>query len=307
MKLSHLRNVVAVSERGSLHAAARHLKITQPALTRSIRELERELRVPLFERNARGVVATEMGERVIRRARAVLSELRHVHEEIDQLQGVAQGCISICLGVLPHLTLLPYAFNAFRAHYPDIHVDIIEGRFPTIEGMLRAGTVDFFIGPLHVTAGKEFTVEKLYDQPHAVLCRKGHPLASARSLRELVHAEWLTNSVTTEPADEIAPLFLRHHLPMPRLVAQSHSALTILVTVGHSDLLVLLPADLVSTSLGGALLQRIDVAEATGNTPIVMIRRASLPLTPAAECFADMFRRAGAQWVRARSGVSRDA
>ena len=63
MKMHHLRDVLAVAERGSLRAAARHLGVAQPALTRSIRELERELGAALFERRSTGVVVTAIGER----------------------------------------------------------------------------------------------------------------------------------------------------------------------------------------------------------------------------------------------------
>jgi LysR family transcriptional regulator, regulator of abg operon len=299
MKLSHLRNAVAVVECGSLRAAARRLKIAQPALTRSIHELESELGVPLFDRRAKGAVATEMGERVILRARTILSEMQHVREDIGQLQGVTEGSVSMCLGVLPHLTLLPSALRAFRSRYPDVKLDVIEGRLVTVAPMLKAGIVDFFVGPLHAAPGKEFTVERLYELEVGILCRKGHPLAGAQSLRELARAEWLTNSVTVEPTEELRPLFARYGLPPPRIVAQSHSALTILAMVGYSDLLTLLPTDLAGTTLGGALLQRIAIAEPIPNAPIVMIRRCAMPLTPAAQYFADMLRRASTERVRA--------
>src|ERR1041384_4427354 len=69
MKFNQLRDVVAIAERGSLCAAARHLALAQPALTRSVHELERELGVPLFERRARGMILTPMGEAFVRRAR----------------------------------------------------------------------------------------------------------------------------------------------------------------------------------------------------------------------------------------------
>lgn len=65
MKLHHFREVVAIAERGSIRAAARHLAMAQPALTRSLAELERELGAPLFERRARGVVATALGQAFI--------------------------------------------------------------------------------------------------------------------------------------------------------------------------------------------------------------------------------------------------
>ena len=70
MKLNQLRDIVAVAERGSLRAAARHLAVAQPALTRSVRDLERELGAPLFERRARGMSLTAMGVAFVRRANA---------------------------------------------------------------------------------------------------------------------------------------------------------------------------------------------------------------------------------------------
>jgi DNA-binding transcriptional LysR family regulator len=301
MKLSHLRHVVAVADSGSLHAAARQLKTTQPALTRSLRELERDLGAPLFRRHAKGVPVTELGQRFVQRAKAILSEVGHARDEISQLQGVMQGQVSACLGVLPHLTLLPEALKAFRARYPQVQLDIIEGRFPVVEPALRLGVIDLFVGPLPSEMGGEFAVEHLYDQDTAILCRKGHPLTGARSLRELAPAEWLTNSVTADPVDEIAPFFRKHGLPTPRHAVQSHSALTLLTVIGHSDLLSLLPADLARSDLGRTLLVRLNIAESPPVHPIVMIRRADVPLTPAAEYFADMMRRASVHFMRART------
>ena len=62
MKLHHLRDVVAIAERGGLRAASRHLQLAQPALTRSLGELERELGTPLFERHTRGMALTPAGD-----------------------------------------------------------------------------------------------------------------------------------------------------------------------------------------------------------------------------------------------------
>ena len=66
MKLNQLRNIMAIAERGSLRGAARHLGLAQPALSRSLQELERELGVQLFERRARGMMLTPMGEALVR-------------------------------------------------------------------------------------------------------------------------------------------------------------------------------------------------------------------------------------------------
>src|SRR5579871_873266 len=107
MKLNQLRDVLAVASAGSLRAAARKLGVAQPALSRSIHELERELGVPLFERQSKGIAVTPIGEAFIRRATSVQAELQRAREEVSQMRGEAHGRITICLSTVPHIALLP--------------------------------------------------------------------------------------------------------------------------------------------------------------------------------------------------------
>ncbi|MDQ6620247.1 MAG: LysR substrate-binding domain-containing protein [Pseudomonadota bacterium] len=303
MKLNHLRDVLAVAERGSLRAAARHLGVAQPALTRSIQELERELGVPLFERRPTGVALTDMGGLFVRRASAVRSELQRAREEIDQIRGKMYGQVSACLSTVPHIALLPYALPAFRARYPEVHLDLTEGLFPTVETSLRAGIVDLYIGPPPgAMTTPDLLVEKLFANTRVILGRKGHPLTHARSLRDLIDAQWLSTSVFLNSNEELAPLFAEHGLPAPRLAVQAHSALTMLVAIAYSDLLGMLPVQWTEFPLTRDNLQRIAVAEALPAPPICIVRRAGLPLTPAAEYFCDMMRRASAHVKTARTG-----
>jgi LysR family transcriptional regulator of abg operon len=313
MKLNHLRDVLAVAERGSLRAAARHLGVAQPALTRSIQELERELGVPLFERRPTGVTVTDMGALFVRRANAVRSELQRAREEIDQIRGKTHGRVSACLSTVPHIALLPYALPAFRARYPDVHLDLSEGLFPMVETSLRSGIVDIYVGPPPgEAAGPDLLVEKLFANTRVILGRKGHPLAHARSLRELIDAQWLSTSVFLNADEELAPLFAQHGLPAPRLVVQGHSALTMLVAIAYTDLLGMLPFQWTEFPLTRDALQRIDVAEPLPAPPICIVRRAGLPLTPAGEYFCDMMRRASAhvktaRTARAKTGATANA
>ena len=74
MKLHQLRAIVAICESGSIQEASRLLHISQPALSKSIKELESELGVPLLVRSNRGITATSYGEHLVRRARLVVEE-----------------------------------------------------------------------------------------------------------------------------------------------------------------------------------------------------------------------------------------
>ena len=300
MKLHQLRDVLAVAAQGSLRAAARELGMAQPALSRSIQGLERELGVPLFERKSRGVTPTAIGEAFIRRANAVQSELARARDEIEQLRGIAHGHVRVALSMVPHMALLPYALRPFRRKYADVHLDIIDAVFPTVAGELGDGTMDCYIGAAPESIPEGLVTEKLFDNTRIIVGRKGHPLAQARSLRELADAEWLTTSVTARAENELGPLFSEHRLPPPKLVMQAHSALTLTVALVYSDLLAMLPEQWMEFPLTRDALQTIQVAEHLKAPPICIIRRAGLPLTPAAEHFCDLMRRAGAHLAHQR-------
>lgn len=106
MKLSQLRNVVAVIERGGLHGAARALGVAQPAISRSIQELERELGVKLFERTRLGIVLTQVGEMFFRRKGAATGVPADAGRG-GAFEGLGYGAITLGLSTAANVALLP--------------------------------------------------------------------------------------------------------------------------------------------------------------------------------------------------------
>jgi LysR family transcriptional regulator, regulator of abg operon len=293
LKLNHLRHLIVVAERGSIRSAARHLGSAQPAITRSIHVIERELGTAVFERKAKGMILTAAGEIFLRRAITVQEELRRAREEIDQFAGRTGGLVSIGLSTASHIALLPYALERFKEKYPSVFLDISEGLLPAMERGLQNGSVDFYVGPLTESpTSKEFTVEKLFDNVRLIFGRKDHPLAGARTLKELSSAKWIGTSVTVASDAELGPLFARAGLPPPRIEIQAHFALTMIMAAASSDLLTMLPQQWRHSPLTTALLHTFEITESLPAAPICIVRRARLPLTPAAEYFCDMMRRA---------------
>ena len=292
MKFNALRDFLAVAERGSLRAAARQLGSAQPALSHSIQELEKELGVVLFERRSTGVVLTEMGQVFHKRATSVFHELRRAQQELDQLRGEVHGQLTLALSSVPHMALLPNALRPFRQRYPAVKIDIIDAVYPGVEGGLLDGSVDFYVGPVLGDVASGLLVEKLFDNTRVIVGRKGHPLAGATSLRELADAEWITTSITHDAKDELGPLFAQHGLPAPRLVMKCHSTLTFLASIVYSDLLMMPPIQWIQSPLLKNAVQQILVRESLPAPPICIVRRSGLGLTPAAEYFGDMVRRA---------------
>jgi LysR family transcriptional regulator, regulator of abg operon len=292
VKINSIRDFLAVAEHGSLRSAARHLGLAQPAMTRSIQELERELGATLFERRAKGVQLTTMGDVLLRRARSVRSELARAKEEIDQLKGAVHGHIRMCLSGVAHMALLADSLPAFRQRFPAVKLEVVDAVLPRVQLELIGGTMDLYIGPVPEKPTSELAVEKLFDNKRVVLGRRGHPLAGARSLREIADAEWITMSGVHHPEDELTLIFREQGLPEPRSVIQGHSALTFFFVVAHTDLLAMLPVQWAQTPLFRGFLQTIDVVDPLAAAPICLVHRAGLPLTPAAQYFCDMVRRA---------------
>ena len=292
MKLNAIRDFLTVVDRGGLRAAARQLNGSQPAISRSIQELERELGVVLFERKASGVALTPMGSVFHRRASSVLNELRLAQEELDQLRGETYGNLRVALSSVPHIALLPNSLRPFRTRFPNVKINIIDAVYPKIELDLRESRVDFYVGPAPTEISPDLISERLFDNTRVIVGRKGHPLAQAKSLRDLIGAEWITTSITHVAEEELGPLFANNGLPKPQLVLQAHSTLTFLTALMNTDLLMMLPIQWTQSPVLRDFVQAIHIQEELPAPPISMVRRTGLPLTPAAEYFYDMLKRA---------------
>ncbi|HEY5712799.1 MAG TPA: LysR substrate-binding domain-containing protein [Allosphingosinicella sp.] len=311
MKLTHIRDVLAVAEFGSLRAAGRHLGIAQPAVTRSIHEIERELGVSLFERHARGVRTTAVGKAFLRRAEAVQCELRRATEEIEQLKGLSTGQVSIAMSSASSIALLPSVLLAFRKKYPDSVLKISESLFQGVESEVQDGEIDFYVGPLDPTISTtHFSVEKLFDNSRVVAARKGHPLEGARNLRDLVDAEWVraTLSARSELShgidDDVDRLFEDQGLRPPKIVMQARSALATLLAVANSDLLAILPQQWLEFPMTADRLIGLHLFEPLPAAPVCIVRRHDMPLTPMAEHLCDLVRRSGLHYSDRRKARS---
>ena len=299
MKLHHLRDLLAISEKGSINAAAKHLGMAQPALSRSVRTLEKELGVPLLQRQATGAVLTPMGELFARRASAAVHELRRGRDEIQQLQGAVHGSVTACVSSVSHIALLAEALRPFYQRYPNVQVRIVEGVYPVIESRLKSGAVDFYVGASPEGGpAPDLQLTKLFDNTRVVLARKGHPLAGVRSLAELAGAAWIGTSITTRTDSEIGAVFGSLGLPPPRIALHAETALTWITALMASDMLVISPVQWVDDPLTRNLLVQIPIAEVIPAPAIVLVRRAAFPSTPAAEYLADLMRRPASRYLK---------
>jgi LysR family transcriptional regulator, regulator of abg operon len=285
MRLSQIRDFVAVVEAGGIRAAARKLGVSQPAITRSVRGLEAELHAKLLRRTPTGVVPTQPGRALFSRARAAQAELRKAEEEVDQL---GQGAGSVAFGVSPTSAIMvPEAITRFRMQFPETRVHIAEGLPHSLIPMVRDETLDFAIcrrAIVKLDSGVAF--RPLFRNDFAVVARKGHPLEKATSLAELADACWTSMLPLDAPDGPFAQAFSPTGLSVPKHVIQCESYNTAIRLIAKTDMLGFLARQLLSDPILGDFLQEIPVAEPLPSFSVGMFTRTGTPLTQLAAAMA---------------------
>lgn len=293
MRFSQVRDFIAVADAGSLRAAARALGSSQPALTKSLRQLEAELGGVLVTRSVRGAVLTSLGQAFLARARAIDRDLRRAREEIAQLGGAGEGNLSVGASTAPAIGMLPIAALRLRESWPRARIRISDTSFPHVLAELREGRFDLALaprfGPVTVPQG-EFLIEHLFENEVVVAVRKGHPSARARTLRDLAGAEWLRSGPVGGPSTVIDDAFRAIGLPPPDCHVQCESFLALPEVLANSDSVAIVPWQVLEQPKARARLVSVPVREKLKPTRIDLLMRAGVPLTPIARDFVDILR-----------------
>ncbi|MDN8615456.1 LysR substrate-binding domain-containing protein [Variovorax ginsengisoli] len=288
MKPNQLLAFVAVAEQMSIRGAARTLGLSQPAVTKIVRELEREVGAPLVERSVKGVSLTPYGEAFAPRARLLLADMRRARDEIAQIRDGATGKVAVAVSTSVALTILPAAFKAYHARLPAVDVHFSEAVLPWMLARLRDGQLDLAVA--HVIPGTldaEFETIDLFPVHLAVGVRDGHPLGGAKSLRELHAAEWVLPGDGELGREVVAPLFSPIGLTAPPRVILGASVTVALGLVGHMDLVGLFVEPLVELAFRHHSIRRVAIREQLPPLHVCVVKLRSHRLTPAAQHFVE--------------------
>ncbi|HUN90700.1 MAG TPA: LysR substrate-binding domain-containing protein [Burkholderiaceae bacterium] len=297
MKLSSLRALKAAIDEGSLRSAARRLGVSQPALTKMIRELERELSAKLLARSTTGVVPTAQGLVLYERSAAAERELSQAVEQIQQLGGSMTGSLTIAAVPLAVMLLVPETVRTFGREFPEIRLRIIEELYIEQLTRLRKGEVDIALGPLpeHLPHG-EFVVERLMPISMVIVVRKGNPLGRARNLRDLAEARWVYTGATQD-SGYARTLYELHGMQPPPAGAVVNSTLGLLSIVASGNCVGLLPQQIAANPFAAQHLDVVDVAEGPLRLALGALARADAAVKPSVRHFLAHLHRAAHQFT----------
>ena len=207
MELHHLRYFVAIAERLSFSRAAEDLDLSQPSLSRQMRDLEEELGAPLFNREGRRISLTAAGAALLPAARASLAEAERGRRNVRDVLGARGGELRIGASPQTAATVLAPLVRGFRATHAGVEVRVLEdGALPLI-AMLEDGRLDLAVVPMDVPGS--LMVVPFLDAQIRAHAPSGHRLlrAGAVDLRALVAA----------PGEEPVPLLMLKEQYLTRL------------------------------------------------------------------------------------------
>ncbi|WP_189988215.1 pca operon transcription factor PcaQ [Thalassobaculum fulvum] len=298
VKFRHFRCFAEVARLGSVNRAAESLAITQPAASKTLRELEEILEVPLFERTRRGVKLTEQGMVFRRHADAVLNALRRGMESVDALRAAGGGFVTV--GVLPTVAarLMPDSVRRFIEVQPAQTVRVISGTNPVLIERLRQGELDMVVGRLsnpELMAGLNF--EYLYSERLSFVVRPGHPLlARQRAGGPDFAMAALRDHVVILPTPEmiirpaVERLLAQHGLEtLPRSVESVSNAFGRTFT-RSTDAIWIISHGVVATDVEEGALAELAVDTGESRGPVGLTTRIDTVPTSAATMFMDTVR-----------------
>jgi len=237
MELRHLRYFVAVAETLHFTRAAERLHVTQPALSRQIRDLEAEMGVALFLRHGTRTMLTKAGARFFEKARRILDL---VESSVAEVRAVGR---EIRLGHYGTLWVDHYgpALRAFSQRHPKVTLKAVEQTPIELVDSLRCGEVDIaLLGPTGPELRKEFEVCRLGVLPALIAMSSRNPLAKRRklSLADLRDVPWIVWDERDFPA-RVAPLrdAAREAGFTPRIASKVDSVASLFVQLAGGDAL----------------------------------------------------------------------
>ena len=258
LNLNHLAVFHAVAETGGVTPAAQRLMVSQPAVSKQVKELERSLEVRLFDRHAKGVRLTDAGATLADYARRIFALAAEAEAAMSDVTGLRRGSLSV--GASPALGtyLLPKALVYFRQRFPGVQLHLEIGNAHLLRGRLLDGALDLALTEADLR-WPEFEARVMFEDELVAVAHPCHPLARQRQ----VSAERLCREpfVVRETGSQTRSL-------VERALADAGHAVTPVLSLGSSEAV----KQAVAAGLGVAMVSKLAIAAEVADGRLTVLR-----------------------------------
>jgi DNA-binding transcriptional LysR family regulator len=282
MKLQRIEHFIEVVAAGSIRGAARRLGVSQPALTRSLQQLEEDLGVQLMRRGVRGASLTPAGATFLARARVAHAELGKAAEEARRSVDEVSGLVTFGLSPVGGSLLLPELVITLQRQHPRSRVLILQTAPSGLLSMVREGTAELAVTQrtrANLDAGLRY--RPLFEIQLRIAARAGHPLSGTRELHELAGSCWIAPTAPGISDDIITQSFLAIGKPAPIPSVHCASYFLALDMVAATDMLMPVPPPMLRACIAAGKLIEIPLTKPLVPLRVGLYTRADSPPSPA--------------------------
>lgn len=288
LKLHDLRVLMAVAQAGSMLKAAQRLNTSQPAVSRSISELEQTLGVRLLDRSRQGVEPTIYGRALLDCGTAVFDDLRQAVRNLDFLTDPTEGELRIG-GDFPGVAgVIPAAIRRFRRKHPRIDIQVaLLTEVRQQHQALRERSLELMFGRLAQPAEKDLEIETLFQEGLVVVAGVNNPWTRRRKieLADLAEGPWLLPSPDTVIGALVAHAFQESGLDFPPKGVVAGAVLHMHSLIANGDSLGFFPSSLLRLGTVALGLKVLPVNLSVPLSPFGILRLKNRTLSPLAQLF----------------------
>lgn len=283
IKFRHLEVFGAIARTARLKRAAEQLNLTQPAVSKTLRELEDIVGQVLARRDRSGVQLTPEGELFLQYTEQSTSAIRH-GLQVLQRSGATGGRLKI--GALPSVasSLVPLAVKRFVTDYPDTMLEVSEGPHTDLTSRLRSGDLDLVVGRLgRPESMNGLSFSQLYTEEVVAVSRPDSPAVSIRSFHELD-----AYRVVYPPRDSairplIARMLIAQGVPLfSKRIETASASLGMALVLSDPDVVWFISAGVVAREVSAGNLLRLDLDMAATTGAVGVMTRAGEIMPPTA-------------------------
>ena len=293
IRLRHLHTFVAVAQQGTLGRAAETLNLSQPALSKTLNELEQLTGTRLFERGRLGAQLTLVGEQFLTHAVKVLDALNSAGQALNRKEGLNNDIVRI--GALPTaaLGILPTVIGQFHKQQKDITLQVATMNNTMLLAGLKSGEIDIGIGRMsdpELMSGLHY--ELLFLESLKLVVRPGHPLLQETvTLSRVMEGPVVVSPKGTVPRQNAEALLQSQGCKMPAGCIETLSAsLSRQLTVDF-DYVWFVPSGAVKDDLRRGVLTALPIATQGAGEPIGILTRVDATLTPGTQTLLSAIRK----------------
>jgi DNA-binding transcriptional LysR family regulator len=293
MDYRKLQLFMSAARHGNLTEAAVALEISQPALSKSIKALEKSLGVRLLERGRFGVTPTPYGLALMQHGQVMEAEMRHALSEIEALKGSKRGHILMGCGPTEANRLLPLALQKLSHDHPDVTVTVMYGLNEALMPWVKQGEIDFALSSVPSRSiDPELMHEQLCTDSAVVVARNGHPLSSLRTItyEQLMQYPWILPRQRELERLAFEDFFLDRGQTPPPAQVETTSTVLMKSLVMQSDALTFIPRELIYWEAQAGQLRALNVPTTQWTRLIGLTRRRKVTVSPPCQLLIDIVR-----------------